>query len=130
MQYLDPTPEHVTLTLKAVLKNPTMYTPTLDAFNASLHLYTDGIYTPIGMVNVPMPNIHVQKPSSNATVDSKVAQILDLAELGRYATAVISDENVTTALVGKTTLHLGKLPDTKVNYNSSSTFKGMSACDS
>lgn len=127
MQYLDPTPEAVVLTLKATLKNPTMYTPTLDAFNASLHLYSNGTYSDVAMVNVAMPSVHVLKPSSNVTVDSKVAQILNSEELGRFATAVISDENVTTTLVGSTKLHLGKLPTTTVHYNSTTTYKGLFA---
>lgn len=123
---MDPTPESIVVTLKAKLHNPTMYTPSLDAFNATLHLINNGTYSDVGMVTLPMPNIHVLKPTSNATVDQKTAQILNSTELAKFATDVITLENITTTLVGKTNLHLGKLPVTNVKYNSSTTYKGSS----
>jgi hypothetical protein len=125
MFYLDPTPNSMVVTLKAKLHNPTIYTPTLDAFNGSLHLIDNGTYSPYASVVLPMPNIHVLKPTSNATIDSKTVAILNSTELGEFATAVITNENVTTTLVGTTKLHLGKLPIVNINYNSSTTYKGM-----
>jgi hypothetical protein len=125
MSYLNPTPDSMIVTLKAILHNPTIYTPTLDGFNASLHLINNGVYSPTAMVSLPMPNIHVLKPTSNATVDAKTAQILNSTELAKFATAVITNENVTTTLVGKTKLHLGKMPIANINYNSSTTYKGL-----
>jgi hypothetical protein len=125
MRYMDPTPDSMVVTLKAVLHNPTIFTPSLDAFNADLHLITNGTYNEVAMVSLPMPNIHVLKPTSEAVVDAKVAQILNSAELAKFATEVISNENVTTTLVGRTKLHLGKLPSTSVNYNATTTYKGL-----
>lgn len=126
MAYTDPTPESLVVTLKAVLHNPTMYTPSLDSFNATLHLVNNGSYSDVGVVTLPMPNIHVLKPTSIATVDQKTAQILNSTELAKFATDVMTLENVTTRLVGQTNLHLGKLPASTVKYNSSTTYKGLS----
>lgn len=125
MDFLSPTPGSIQVTLKAVVYNPSVYTPTLAPFSAALHLIANGIYSPYTMVDLPMPQIHVGKPTVNATVGPSVVSILNSTELAQYATNVVTNENITTTLVGNPTLSLGKLPKITVNYNQSATYKGL-----
>jgi len=76
------------------------------------------------MMYIPMPSIHALHPSSNVSIKNEQLAIANLAELTKYATAVLSQENVTTALVGSTRLHEGKLPVNTITFNSTSTYKG------
>lgn len=124
LQFLDPSMNTITLNQNATLHSPSMYTPTLDPFNASLYLVTDGVYSAEPMTYIQMPSIHALHPESNDTLSQQVP-IANLAILTQYATEVLTNENVTTALVGKTKLHEGALPVVTVNYNSSSTYKGL-----
>jgi hypothetical protein len=124
LQFLDPTSDSIVLTQNATLHSPSMYTPTLDPFNASLYLVTNGVFSAEPMTYIQMPTIHALHPESNDTLTQRVP-IADMAVLTEYATQVLSNYNVTTALVGKTKLHEGKLPVVTVNYNSSSTYRGL-----
>jgi len=72
-----------------------------------------------------MPKIHALHPKSNASIVGKHVRINDLDAVTAYATAVLQQEEVTSALVGKTDLHEGKLPVTKINYNTTITYKGL-----
>jgi len=125
LDFTDPTPNSVVITQRGIIHSPSMYTPTLDPFNASSYLVTNGTYAAEPMVIITMPKIHVHHPQGNVSVDHQEVQILNLDQLSAYATAVVSSEYVTTALVGKTTLHLGSLPHTTVHYNQTSTYKGL-----
>jgi hypothetical protein len=125
IQFLEPTSESIVLTQKAILHSPSMYTPTLDPFNASLYLVTNGTFGASPMIVVEMPRIHALHPQSNASIDNQNTTIVDLDQVTQYATTVITNETVTTALTGRTKLHEGKLPVNWVNYNSSSTYKGL-----
>ena len=127
LEFLDPTPESVVMTQAAILHSPSIYTPTLDPFNASLYLVTNGTFASEPMTVLGMPKIHALHPQSNASVVGQKVPILNLDQLTDYATQVLVQENVTTALVGKTKLHEGHLPVITVNYNSSSTYKGASS---
>jgi hypothetical protein len=126
LQFLDPTPDSIVLTQNATLHSPSIYTPTLDPFNASLYLVTNGVFSAEPMTYIQMPSIHALHPESNDTLTQQVP-IANMEILTQYATEVLSNENVTTALVGKTKLHEGALPVVTVSYNSSSTYKGPSA---
>lgn len=120
--FLNPTPESVEVTQKAVLHNPSTFTPTLDPFAADLFLVTAGTYASVSMLTLPMPGIHAKK-ATNASIDNQVIKINNVDALGDYAVAVMNNENITTALVGRTKLHLGKLPTQKIKFNSTSTYK-------
>ena len=52
--------------------------------------------------------------------------ILSHDEVNAYVAATLKQEYVTSALVGKTKLHLGALPTTDINYNTTTTYKGIS----
>jgi hypothetical protein len=121
LQFLDPTPNTVTLTQLATLHSTSMYTPTLDPFTAGLWLVTNGTFGPSAFTNINFPSIHAEHQTNVSTV-GEVLTILDEDQLAEYATQVLTQENVTTALTGRTQLHEGALPVVWVNYNSSTTY--------
>ncbi|RAL60030.1 hypothetical protein DID88_000656 [Monilinia fructigena] len=79
-----------------------MYTPTLDPFNASSYLVTNGQYASIPMVIMTIPKIHALHPQSSISVENQTLSIVSIDALSDYTTAVLGNEYVTTALVGKT----------------------------
>jgi len=125
IEFLEPTEDSIVLTQQAILHSPSMYTPTLDPFNASLYLVTNGMFGSSPMIVVPMPRIHALHPQSSVSVTNENATIASLDQVTQYATAVLTNKTVTTALTGRTKLHEGKLPVTWINYNSSSTYLGL-----
>lgn len=125
LQFLNPTPTTVTLNQTAQLHNPSIFTPTLDAFTAGLWLVTNGTFGPDQFTSIDFPVIHALHPNTNVTTLNQVLQITDSDQLAEYAIQVISQENVTTALVGQTNLHEGALPVTHIRYNASTTYKSL-----
>lgn len=122
--FFDPSAEELTLAQNSTLHSPSMYTPTLDSFTAALYLVTNGTYSTVPMSYIPMPQIHALHPTSEYSL-TRIIPVSDLDVLTEYATQVISQKNVTTALTGRTRLHEGKLPAIWVNYNSSSTYTAL-----
>lgn len=125
LEFTDPTPDTIVLSQVGILHSPSMYTPTLDPFNASSYLVTNGQYASSPMVIIPLPKIHALHPKSTISVENQEVSIVSIDALSDYTTAVLSNEYVTTALVGKTKLHEGALPVITVNYNQTSTYKGL-----
>ncbi len=124
LDFLNPTESSITLTQRGILYSPSIFTPTLDPFNASLYLVTNGVLAAEPMMYVPMPSIHAIHPQGNVSIENQVIPIANLDRLTDFATAVLANEYVTTALSGSTNLHEGSLPVVNVNYNSQSTLKG------
>jgi hypothetical protein len=125
LQFLNPTPNQITLTQKAGLHSPSFYTPTLDPFLAGLWLVTNGTFSANPFTQIQFPSIHALHPDSNVTFSNQVLNILDSDLLAEFATQVLSQENVTTALTGSTKLHEGKLPTVNIKYNSSTTYAAL-----
>lgn len=125
LQFLNPTPNSVTLNQTAQLHNPSAFTPTLDAFTAGLFLVTNGLYAATQFTSIDFPVIHALHPNTNVTTVNQVLEITNQDELTAYCVQVISNQNVTTALVGQTKLHEGALPVTNINYNSSTTYASL-----
>lgn len=125
LNFTDPSPQTIVLSQMGTLHSPSMYTPTLDPFNASSYLVTNGQYASTPMVIIPLPKIHALHPSSVITVQNQELSIVSTDALSDYATAVLSNEFVTTALVGSTRLHEGALPVITVKYNKTSTYRGL-----
>jgi hypothetical protein len=123
LQFLDPAPEFLTITQNAVLHSSSIFTPTLDPFKASLYLVTNDIFEPIPVTSLAIPRAHVLHPTSNISIVGQRVAIADLGQLTDFATQVLTLENVTTALTGKTKLHEGYLPVVDVHYNSSTTYQ-------
>jgi hypothetical protein len=124
LEFLNPTEDSITLTQTAILYSPSIFTPTLDPFNASLYLVTNGTLAAEPMMYIPMPSIHAIHPQGNVSINNQVIPIANLDRLTDFATAVLANENVTTALSGSTNLHEGAFPIVNVNYNSQTTYKG------
>ncbi|APA07312.1 hypothetical protein sscle_02g020820 [Sclerotinia sclerotiorum 1980 UF-70] len=125
LQFTNPAPDTIVLSQVGTLHSPSMYTPTLDPFNASSYLVTNGTYASEPMVIIPLPKIHALHPKSTISVKNQEVSIYNIDALSDYTTAVLSNEYVTTALVGKTKLHEGALPVTSIKYNKTSTYKGL-----
>lgn len=125
LEFHNPTPDFVTMTQKAILHSPSMYTPTLDAFNATLWLVTNGTFATESMNMLPMPRIHALHPTSNTSVVDQTVAIENLDQITQYTIQVLVNENVTVGLTGKTTLHEGHLPSTKINYNTTVTYAAL-----
>jgi hypothetical protein len=125
IQFLNPTSNSITLTQRAILHSPSMYTPTLDPFNASLYLVTNGTQGASAMLQPLMPRIHALHPQSDASLVNQLLPFVSLDEVTRYATQVLNNENVTTVLIGKTNLHEGKLPVVSVKTRQQTTYKTL-----
>jgi hypothetical protein len=69
--------------------------------------------------------VHALHPNSNVSFANQVLEILDEDQLTQYAIQVLSQKNVTTALTGRTNLHIGKLPTVGINYNSTTTYDSL-----
>ena len=125
LRFLDPTPDSIVLTQKAILHSPSIFTPTLDPFNATLWLVTNGTFATAPLNVITMPRIHALHPRSNASVVDQECPLLTPDQIADYATQVLVNKNVSTALTGKTKLHIGALPVTNINYNTTTTYAGM-----
>jgi hypothetical protein len=125
LEFGDPTPNTVVLTQKAILHSPSMYTPTLDPFNATSWLVTNGTFAAAPLTQILMPRIHALHPKSNVTAASQQVTLSNPAQIAEYATEILAQKNVSSALTGKTTLHEGKLPSININFNSTLTYAGM-----
>jgi hypothetical protein len=126
-EVLDPTPDsvHLNMTTKAV--SHTIFTPTLDAFDADLFLEsTLPDYKAFGTITIP--GMHVTK-ELNTTVD-QVMQIKDKDQFNVYNTLVSQAESFKVAMKGKTKLHLGALPVVEVVFSKVITMKGASPLSS
>jgi hypothetical protein len=107
-----------------------MYTPTLDPFNATVYLVTNGTFDTALLDVIALPRIHATKGNSTVSVVNQAVAFTDQSEIAKYAMQVLTQENVTMALTGRTTLHEGKLPLTHVNFNTSTTYKSNSSVQS
>lgn len=125
LDFLNPTEGSITLTQNAILHSPSIFTPTLDPFNASLYLVTNGVLAAEPMMYIPMPSIHALHPQGNVSIENQVIPIANLDRLTEFATAVLAGENVTTALSGNTNLHEGAFPVVNVAYNAQTTYTAL-----
>ena len=125
LQFLNPTTDTVTITETAGINSPSIYTPTLEPFTVGFWLVTNGTFGPQPFTNIDFPSIHVQHPTSNISIASQILTITDQDQLANYATQVLLQENVTSALTGSTKLHEGKLPVITIKYNSTTTYKAL-----
>ncbi|KIN07058.1 hypothetical protein OIDMADRAFT_36718 [Oidiodendron maius Zn] len=125
LKFINPAPNSINLTQIATLYSPSRFTPTLDPFSAGLWLVTNKTYGTAPFVYLDLPQIHVLHPKSNVTSENQVVPLLNTNEITDYVIAMLTQENVTIALTGTTKLHEGKLPVISINYNSTTTYKGL-----
>jgi len=126
LDFLNPAPNNINVTQRATLHSSSMYTPTLDPFNASTYLVAqNGQVDAAPFLALPFPNIHVHHGETNVSVDNKVVQLTDIEGVSAFATAVLVQEFVSVVLKGRPKLHLGGLPVIHVNYNEEVTYRGL-----
>jgi len=123
-QVLDPTSTSVHLNMVNKAISHTIFTPTLDAFDADLFLEsTLPNYKAFGTITIP--GMHVMK-EINTTID-QVMQIKDMEQFSAYNTIVSQSENFKVAMKGKTKLHLGALPVVEVIFSKVISMKGLNS---
>lgn len=125
IDFLEPQSDALVLNQRAIIHSPSIYTPTLDPFTAASYLVTNGTFASEPMLYIPMPRVHALHPQSSNSVDGAFVKFNSLDQVTAYATAVLTNEWVSTALVGKTKLHEGKLPAVEIHYNKTATYKGL-----
>jgi hypothetical protein len=126
LKFLEPTSDSLVVSQSAILHSTTKFTPTLDPFSAGSYLVSEnGTWAAEPMVYLQFPEIHALHPTSTAEIKDQHVQINNLDMVTDFAIAVISQETVTNGLLGKTKLHLGKLPVVKVDYKTTTTYKGL-----
>jgi wyosine [tRNA(Phe)-imidazoG37] synthetase (radical SAM superfamily) len=123
-QVLDPTPNSVRLDMVNKAISHTIFTPTLDTFDADLFLEnTLPNYKAFGTITIP--GMHVMK-EINTTIN-QVMQIKDQDQFNAYNTLVSQSETFKVAMKGTTKLHLGALPVVSVVFSKVITMKGTSS---
>jgi len=125
LDFFNPTPDSIQVTERIITHNPSMYTPTLDPWSGGTYVVTNGTYSEKPILYLPVPKTHTLHPLSNAAIVNATVPIFDQDQIALYATQLLSLSQVTTALVGKPVLHIGKLPAIHVKYNSSTTYNGL-----
>ncbi|OBT45276.1 hypothetical protein VE00_03597 [Pseudogymnoascus sp. WSF 3629] len=125
LKFMKPSLDSLTLSVDAMQHSDSQFTPTLDAFNVSMHLVTDGITSEKVITQIGMPQIHAHHPDTNIVITDQKATIVDMDQVTAFAKQVLVQESIEVRMEGKTKLHLGALPVNSVNYNSSITFKAL-----
>jgi hypothetical protein len=124
IEFTNPAVDHLTLAAAAVQHSSSIFTPTVDPFNVTMHLVTDGLTAVDGITQIAMPKIHAHHPDTNITVDPQPVPILNFDQVTDFAIQLLNQPNVTVRMEGKTKLHEGALPVININYNASLTFAG------
>jgi Protein of unknown function (DUF3712) len=119
----DPRPDVIKLKMTNKVKNHSLFTPTLDAFNASLFLEnTEPDIKPFGYITIP--SVHALKVTyTNIEQDMQIA---NMEQFIAYNKLVTSAKEFRVAVRGRTKLHLGALPVVTVNFNKAILMNGTS----
>lgn len=125
ISFTNPAVDHLTLAAGAVQHSSSIFTPTVDGFNVTMHLVTNGTMSPDSITQITMPQIHAHHPNTVITVDPQQVPILDFDQVTDFAIALLNQPNVTVRMAGNTKLHEGALPVIPIKYNSSLTFLGL-----
>ncbi|CAD6498924.1 BgTH12-04580 [Blumeria graminis f. sp. triticale] len=128
IRFIVPTPSSITLTQTVLLYTKTRFTPTLKPFVASIYAVHNGSYSKVPMTTARFPEVHAIHPVSMTHLTNTFLNFSSDAEreeVARFATQVLTQDRVTTALVGRGSLQLGALPLMTVNYNKTTTFQGL-----
>ena len=110
----NPRPDVVHLTMRNKVRNKSIFTPTLDPFNASLFLEnTEPNIKPFGHITIP--SVHALK-TTFTDIDQEMV-IEDMEQFIAYNKLVTSAKEFRVAVRGRTRLHLGALPVVWVDFN-------------
>ena len=114
----NPTSGSFHLFQNSTVGNPTSYHPQLDAFNASVSLDGNPAYA-----TIEIPQLH---STANAiSIVNQDVQITDLQAFTDYTVAVLNQEDVKVHVKGRTGLHEMRFPTTHVDYDKTTTMKGL-----
>ncbi|KFY76846.1 hypothetical protein V499_03624 [Pseudogymnoascus sp. VKM F-103] len=125
LKFMKPTLDTLTVSVDAVQHSDSPFTPTLDAFNVSMHLVKDGVRHDKVITQLRMPQVHAQHPDTSIIINDQETKIVDIDQVTEFCKQVLTQESITVIMEGKTKLHLGALPVNSVTYNSSITFKAL-----
>lgn len=117
--YTDPTPNSLQLHLEAAFLNVAGYSPDLDSWNGSLYL--KGRSQPFTTITIP--HFPIADNGTMFTINQRLV-LSNEDETLAYTKALITQESVSVAVVGRGGLKQNVLPHIEVNYNLTSTFKG------
>jgi len=118
----NPRPDVVHIVMNNKVINKSLFTPTIDSFNASLFLEnTEPDIKPFGYITIP--SVHALK-EVYTQVDQEM-QIADMEQFIAYNKLVTSSKTFRVAVRGKTRLHLGALPVCTVHYNKAIEMNGL-----
>lgn len=127
LTFLNPRANGLELRQTGLLHSPSIFTPTLDAFNATLSAVIDGVEGST-FTNIQMPSIHALHPTSSFDVRNNVT-FTNTTALNAFVVAMLSQQTVVSRLVGRTNLHEGALPVTSIKYDTKPSFLGLNALD-
>ena len=117
----NPTPEQVYLHMETLTTSHSQYHPRLDAFNTSLFLEsTEPNIVPFGYVQSPA----TQVLSQTHIIIEQAMTIANMEQFIAYNKLVFMSETYRVGVRGKTLLHEGSYPATKVNFDKIVTSKG------
>ncbi|KAF2099372.1 hypothetical protein NA57DRAFT_55343 [Rhizodiscina lignyota] len=117
----NPTPKSVDIDLVSIVSSSSSFHPTLDSFDAALFLPAAGSDHPFGHLTIPS-----LKAAKNSTVTvNQTMQIVDMEQFINYNEQVLSNETYQVTLKGRTALHEGRFPVTHVNFEKTTTLKGL-----
>jgi hypothetical protein len=125
ISFTQPTVDSITLAASAVQHSSSIFTPTIDPFNVTKHLVTDGITVSDSITGIAIPRIHAYHPNTDITVAPQEVPIISFDQVSDFAIGLLSQPNVTVRMAGNTKLHEGALPVINIKYNSSMTFNGL-----
>lgn len=129
LTFAKPTTHSVTVNQSALLYTKTHFTPTLKPFTASLYLVDNDTYSSVPISTLRFPEIHALHPVSFNSLENAVLNFdseAALAEVTKFSVQFMNREVVKTALVGEGKVSLGSLPEIKVKYNQTLSFRGLS----
>lgn len=126
ISFTQPTVNGLTLAGAAQQYSSSIFTPTIDAFNVTMHLVTNGTTASDPITQIAMPQIHAHHPITSISVAAQPVPILSYDQVTDFALALLNEPNVTVRMEGNTKLHEGALPVINIKYNSSMTFDGLS----
>lgn len=124
ISFTNPTVDHLTLAASAQQHSSSIFTPTIDPFNVTMHLVTNGTTASDSITQISMPQVHAHHPVTNIAVAPQEVPILSFDQVTDFAIALLNQPNVTVRMSGTSKLHEGALPVINIKYNSSLTFNG------
>ena len=123
LQVLDPSPTNFRLVLNSTLEHATNFVPTLDGFTSSLFLATNDSTNPVPFSTANIATF-ASGPTSPINLD-QIEPITDLNAFTGFAKALVSSQEVSLDITGKSVLRLGALSALNVDFDKTVTMNGL-----